>query len=224
MGLAKLTITPLAPSKLKAIEVLFNPTSYSITKTVTWTPPRPLVERGHATHRLVNAPTLEFGGGGSRQLNLDLFFDVTEPIDGRPIDDVRRRTNRIVALARIERDRKRPPTCEVSWGDAPTGSDFPFIGVVTNLTQRFTLFASSGKPLRATLTVAFLEFLDPKNDQRKSDPEDTTRIVKLGDTLSSIAAEVYRDPTLWRVIAEANRVDDPRQLEPGRTLSIPKVH
>jgi len=221
MGLAKLTIKPLNPSKLPEIRVLFNPNTYSITKTVTWSPPSPPLGKPRGTHRLVNAPTLTFGGGGSRQLNLELFFDVTEPVG--VIDDVRRETDKIVALTRIERDHKQPPTCEVRWGDAPTGSDFPFIGVVTNLTQRFTLFNSDGKPLRATLTVAFLEFLAPKTDKQQTDPEHTTRVVKLGDTLSSIAADVYRDPTLWRMIAEANRVDDPRQLEPGRTLTIPKL-
>src|SRR5213592_4050138 len=169
MGLAKLTIKPLNPSKLPEIRVLFNPNTYSITKTVTWSPPSPPLGKPRGTHRLVNAPTLTFGGGGSRQLNLELFFDVTEPVG--VIDDVRRETDKIVALTRIERDHKQPPTCEVRWGDAPTGSDFPFIGVVTNLTQRFTLFNSDGKPLRATLTVAFLEFLAPKTDKQQTDPE-----------------------------------------------------
>src|SRR2546422_10171276 len=88
MGLAKLTIKPLNPSKLPEIRVLFNPNTYSITKTVTWSPPSPPLGKPRGTHRLVNAPTLTFGGGGSRQLNLELFFDVTEPVG--VIDDVRR--------------------------------------------------------------------------------------------------------------------------------------
>src|SRR2546427_1637341 len=70
MGLAKLTIKPLNPSKLPEIRVLFNPNTYSITKTVTWSPPSPPLGKPRGTHRLVNAPTLTFGGGGSRQLNL----------------------------------------------------------------------------------------------------------------------------------------------------------
>lgn len=223
MALEKLKIKPLAPSKLKEISVLFNPNSYSIRKSVTWSPPQTLTGRRSQTQRKVNAPTLTFGGGGSRQLTLELFFDVTERINNKKIDDVRKETDKIVALTRIERDLDRPPTCEVSWGNAPTSSDFPFIGVVNNLTQRFTLFKSDGKPVRANLTIVFVEFLDPKKDQRQTDPELTTRIIKRGDTLTSITAEVYRDPTLWRVIAEANRLDDPRRLEIGRTLTIPKL-
>ena len=77
--------------------------------------------------------------------------------------------------------------------------------------------------MRANLTVAFTEYLDPKKDQLENDPEFTTRLVKRGDTLSSIAGEVYRNPALWRVIAEANLLDDPRQLQVGLRLNIPKV-
>jgi hypothetical protein len=223
MALEKLRIKPLPPSQLEEIVVLFNPNSYSITKSVTWSATPSSTERNAQTERKKNAPTLTFGGGGSRQLTLELFFDVTEPLDDVEIADVREKTNQVVALTRIERDLQRPPACEISWGNAPTGSDFPFIGVVNQLTQRFTLFRPEGQPVRATLTVAFTEFLDPEKDQRETDPEFTTRLVKRGDSLSSIAAEIYRDPTLWRLIAEANDLDDPRHLPIGLRLSIPKV-
>ena len=139
--------------------------------------------------------------------------------------DVRRETNTIVALTRIGRDEDHPPVCEIYWGDAPVGSDFPFIGVITSLNQNFTLFKGDGKPLRANLSVTVLEFLAPLADKRQIDPELTTRIVKRGDTLSSISAQVYRNPKLWRIIAEANQLDDPRNIETmiGQTLTIPKL-
>jgi len=127
-------------------------------------------------------------------------------------------------LTRIVRELHRPPVCVVSWGkETPPGSDFPFTGVVSQLTQRFNLFMADGRPVRASLTVAFTEYLDPTKDELETDPEFTTRLVKRGDTLSSIAGDVYRDPTLWRVIAEANGVDDPRGLTVGVRLNIPKL-
>ncbi len=134
------------------------------------------------------------------------------------MSDVRNETNKIVELSRIERDKEKPPVCLVSWGAA-----FPFRGVVTNLTQRFTLFTSSGVPLRANLTVSFREYLPPEDDKRETEPVFTTRIIKGGDTLSSIAAEIYRDPTRWRIIAEENSIDDPRRLNIGQMLSVPKL-
>jgi len=128
-----------------------------------------------------------------------------------------------VKLTLIQRDLQRPPVVQISWGAAPpTNFDFPFTGVVTSLTQHFTLFSSDGKPLRATQDVTFTEFLDPELNQRQTDPEFTTRRIKRGDTLSGIAAEVYRNPALWRLIAEANNLDDPRHLTIGQTLAIPK--
>lgn len=217
MALTKLTITPLSKDgePLRSIPVLFNPTSYSITKTVSWESQR------SRTH---NAPMLTFGGGGSRELTLELFYDVTEPLDGKPIDDVRVKTNEVVALTRIKRDMERPPVLSISWGDgSQDGLNFPFVGVITSLTQNFTLFSSAGKPLRATLSIKVLEFLDWKKDELETDPEFTTRLVKRGDSLGSIAHEVYRDPARWRVIAEANQIDDPRHLTIGLRLAIPKI-
>ncbi|NEP89936.1 MAG: LysM peptidoglycan-binding domain-containing protein [Okeania sp. SIO2C2] len=155
-------------------------------------------------------------------LTLELFFDVTESLI---FQDVRQETNNIVALTLIPRDEEHPSVCEISWGDAPVGSDFPFVGVITSLTQKFTLFKGNGKPLRANLSVTVLEFLAPLVDKRKTDPELTTRIIKGGDTLSDISAQFYNNPKLWRIIAQANQLDDPRNLEMqiGRTLIIPKL-
>jgi nucleoid-associated protein YgaU len=38
-----------------------------------------------------------------------------------------------------------------------------------------------------------------------------------------IAAREYEDPAEWRRIADANGIDDPLQLEPGRRLMIPPI-
>jgi len=216
----KLKITPLPPSKLKEIAVMFNPNSYSIEKSVSWDSSGGA--SAGATQRKFNAPALTFGGGGSRTLSLELFYDVTESDDRSK--DVRKETGKLVALTRIMADRKNPhpPVCKISWGKKIKNSDFPFTGVITSLTQRFTLFSRTGEPLRATVNVSFKEFLDPEKDLKDTDPELTTYVVKRGDTLASIAADMYGDPTLWRTIAEANRQDDPRRQQIGSVLTIPK--
>lgn len=216
----KLKITPLPPSKLKEITVMFNPNSYSIEKSVSWDSAGGA--GAGATQRKFNAPALTFGGGGSRTLSLELFYDVTESTDRDK--DVRKETGKLVALTRIMADSKspHPPVCKISWGRKVKNSDFPFTGVVTSLSQSFTLFSRTGEPLRATLKVSFVEFLDPEKDLKDTDPELTTYVVKRGDTLAGIAAAVYGDPTQWRLIAEANRQDDPRRQQVGGVLTIPK--
>jgi nucleoid-associated protein YgaU len=47
--------------------------------------------------------------------------------------------------------------------------------------------------------------------------------VRDGDSLPSIAYDAYGDPTQWRVIAEANDVDDPLRLRRGTDLRIPTL-
>ena len=205
---------PIKTEEDGSITVAFNPTTYSISKSLTWN------ESGGSTDTRTNAPTLEFGGGGSRQLALELFFDSTE-MSG-PQRDVRRQTGRIVRLTHILRhlDNPRPPICRLAWGGQK--EDFPFVGVVSSLEQQFLLFHATGQPLRATLKVAFREFLVLSDDQRKTDPELTTRVVRRGDSLASIAAQVYDDPSAWRAIARANRIENPLAIVPGTKLTLPK--
>jgi hypothetical protein len=231
------TGTSLEPSTIEAFKVPFNPTSYSIVKPVTWQS-QTAAETGSSggsasrSTRELDAPPLEFGGGGSRTLTLQLFFDVTEGGEDGTIRDVRMQTNKLVALSRIERDQQRPPVCDISWGEepatpasAPARADFPFRGVVTNLTQNFVLFRSTGEPVRANLTVVFTEFIVPEENRRANDPDLTTHLLKRGDTLSALAARWYADPSRWRPIAEANSIDDPRDLDAliGKRLVIPRL-
>jgi len=49
----------------------------------------------------------------------------------------------------------------------------------------------------------------------------TTYQVKAGDTLWDIAKYFYGDGEKWRLIAEVNNIDDPRNLRPGTILTIP---
>lgn len=230
MALAKLMITPLGDSRIEPFKVLFNPTSYSISKSVVWeTSASETDGPSRKSNVTLNAPLLQFGGGESRRLTLKLFFDVTDypVINGVKIKDVRKLTDKLVKLTLKERSGNKeqpPPVCRISWGESSSKNlDFPFVGVVESLTQDFTLFDSDGRPLRANLDVSFKEFLRPEEDKRRNDPELTTRIVKRGDTLSSIAAEMLGSSVHWRVIADANQLNNPRSLEIGMTLSIPKI-
>lgn len=232
----KLNIKPLTTSLAQkyanGIDVLFNPNSYTISKSVSWLPvaraPAEGASTGTATaggHRDLDAPPLDFGGGGSRTLTLRLFFDVTER---GPDADVRSETDKLVELTRIQptegQKRAKPPVCQILWGgQASQKSDFPFTGVATQLTQNFVLFRNSGQPVRANVDITFLEHIDPPTNKKETDPDFTTYVVRRGDTLAAISARLYRDPALWRVIATANSIDDPRRLTIGARLSIPAL-
>lgn len=216
MALSKLTIEPEgARNDGDFIHVQFNPNSYTISKSVVWS-------TSATADAKANAPILSFGGGEARLLELELFFDTTEVPTG-PDRDVRVQTDRIVELTRIAPEKGRPLTCTVNWGVSDKRQDFPFKGVITKLSQQFVLFDQDGRPLRARLNVTLTEFLDRTDDHRKTDPETTTRIVRRGDSLATIAADFYGDAASWRVIALANGIEDPFLLPAGSTLTLPQA-
>jgi nucleoid-associated protein YgaU len=92
---------------------------------------------------------------------------------------------------------------------------------------KFTLFLSDGTPVRATLNVTFKEFIEVKvlvqQNPTQSADHRKTRTVKAGDRIDTIAAEEYGDPARWRLVAEANGLNDPTALRPGDVLNLPAV-
>ena len=58
---------------------------------------------------------------------------------------------------------------------------------------------------------------------REDDAEERGQryVIQSGDSLASIAQEVYGDPTRWRDIARANDLDEPYALTVGQPLRIP---
>ena len=50
-----------------------------------------------------------------------------------------------------------------------------------------------------------------------------THTVWAGDALWRLADEHYGDPELWRLIAETNLLERPRELTPGQVLVIPAL-
>jgi nucleoid-associated protein YgaU len=54
-----------------------------------------------------------------------------------------------------------------------------------------------------------------------SEDNGRTYVIQPGDSLASIAQEVYGDPTRWREIARANGLREPYSLAVGQSLRIP---
>ncbi len=210
MALEKLKIlVETAPDNFgDEFEVLFNPTEISIEKSAKW-------DRISQPER--DTQDVQFLHGEPAKLSMDLFFDTSEKGT-----DVREHTRKIFNLATINGELHRPPICRLLWG----GYDFDgFKWLIESVNQRFTLFRSSGVPVRATLTCSFGQWRSSEAEKKEiklSSPDVAKRrTVRRGETLHSIAAEVYDDPASWRPIATANRIVNPRRIVPGQVLSIP---
>jgi hypothetical protein len=198
--------------------VLFNPTEYTIDDASRWSD----------QDKMGQKPELHYTGGDRKKLSMELFFDTYESKS-----DVRQHTVKIAKLLipNVEdKEKHRPAKVTLSWGkNAPGGphSDFPFTGVLESLKQQFILFLSDGTPVRAKLSVAFVQFTLPEEELKRQEGHSAdhtkTYVVKSGDTMSGIAGLFYRDPRQWRHIAKENDIESARKLRPGQVLTIPRI-
>jgi nucleoid-associated protein YgaU len=79
-------------------------------------------------------------------------------------------------------------------------------------------------PIRGVATVSLEEIADEQQGQNPTSGALSARrvhTVVAGDSLPSIVWREYGDPTIWRVLAEANDIDDPLRLRAGTTLMLP---
>ncbi|MCP6760383.1 MAG: LysM peptidoglycan-binding domain-containing protein [Fischerella sp. CENA71] len=211
MTLEKLTIKAEKSNSGKFDEkfkVLFNPNQVQIVKT------------GWKMEKYGPVASQEL-----TQLSLDLFFDTT--LFGYPPENVQNYTRKIFSLTqpRVGTNPKRPPRCQLIWGTI-SGKDSVLLpdGFLESVTKKLTHFLEDGTPVRAILSCTFKEWKEPRKKAKIANPiDDPVRIVRRGETLSSIAAEEYGDPSLWRVIAAENHLINPRQLNPGMVLTIPPL-
>ena len=205
MALAKLQIT--IEHTGQKLSVMFNPEEYTLNK-----------DNNFASQSIpgLSGPLLQFVAGNMRTLDMELFFDTTDKRN-----DVRDETNKIVKLLAIDSELHAPPVLIVSWASLQLRC------VLARVSQKFTMFADDGRPIRARLTVTFNEFLDAEREAKEVNRQTAdfskVHIVMLGETLSGIAAKFYKNPQQWRPIAVANGIDDPRSIVPGQSLRIPRL-
>jgi Contractile injection system tube protein/LysM domain len=122
-----------------------------------------------------------------------------------------------------------PPFVTFTWGSVNT-----FKAVATSLSVQFKLFHPNGEPVSADvgLELAQAEKASTASSATGGEPQNPTTLamrgmkvhtVADGDSLASIAYGAYGDPTRWRLIAEANGIDNPMHLRRGTPLTIPRL-
>jgi nucleoid-associated protein YgaU len=195
--------------KNQEFTVLFNPAEY------THTIGNKFEEK--ALPGLAN-PILQFVNGTVQSLSMDLFFDTWT--DKRN-EDLPAYLEKFAQMLAIDRNLHAPPPVEFKWGS------FAFQAYVENVTQKFTMFDSGGKPVRATLSVSFKQFRTLKEQledpRRNSSDRTKRRVFTADDSLWALAAREYGDARYWRKIARFNRIENPRLLQPGSVVLLPPL-
>lgn len=193
-----------------ALECAFNPESYTISKTNVWT---------FKPNQGKDRPDGEFGGGLPMTYKLTLLLDVSLQGSDASIKD---QANKLMQA--MHGNGSAPKFVTFTWGSVKLPKAAPL-----SMSIQYTLFHPNGEPMRALvdLELAQAEDLSPpgiaQNPTTRGIAGLRTHTVRDGDSLPSIAHAAYGDPTRWRVIAEANHIDDPLRLRRGAMLSIPRL-
>lgn len=113
----------------------------------------------------------------------------------------------------------RPPFVELEWGM------IHLIGKVNDFSVKYTLFNSTGDPVRATVNLSLIEEVDEKVISREFQSPDITRIVtvKEGDSLIALCESFYDDPKYYLAVAAYNNLSSFRNLKTGSTLEFPPL-
>ncbi|MGH2733826.1 MAG: phage tail protein [Actinomycetota bacterium] len=189
----------------------FNPKEFQVVKKAKW--------ESKPTKGNKKAPPPEYIGPEAASMSLEMFLDAYDN-EGRDVSkEIQKLVDACTPTATSESSQTpKPPGVIFGWDKVY------FKGYIESVTAKYTRFDQKGRPVRATCTIAMKEF--PKEVPKQNPTSGAlaamgSRQVVAGDTLPGIAYREYGDSTLWRALAEANRIDDPMSLAPGTRLLVP---
>jgi hypothetical protein len=230
----------------QTISALLNPVSLIVSRTSGIIPER-TPSGAFARRGAADAPLL-YAGGGRTELHLELLFDAPlhSALRGQPDQstatnepDVRDLTAPFFALAENPDDPQHLPIARFIWGKS-----WNVRGIVAAVSERLEHFSQNGVPQRSWMTMRFLRVLEAATQTQRAVPAsalDTSDASRerardhmvagsgsasagtSGERLDSVAAQYYGDPSLWRVLARYNGIEDPANVPAGTTLRLPPI-
>jgi hypothetical protein len=164
------------------ITAYFNPKEIGIDKNVPW--------NKHKDSK-ADKPILEFTDADPSELSLELLFDTFE----KRLSVYQEFIEKLEKLVKVDEAKKRPPMVLFLWG-----THFPkFMGVVSTLGVKYTMFLPDGTPVRATVTMKIKEGRDIKTKDKKGKGEtqndpDRPDLINPVDHRSAMADNDERNP------------------------------
>lgn len=200
----------------KKVDVQFNPDTMKVTFANQ-------VEQPKSGDQSAGTGGIQFVGAGNTKLALTLWFDVTA-MDENPLDDVRRKTRDVIYFmdpkpSQKDKSKLSPPGTRFSWGS------FIFDGVVEGMEESLEFFSAAGKPLRASIALTLVQqkilvakfegsgVLQGRAGQRPFTP------AKQGQSLQQMADASGKGGN-WQSIADANGIEDPLRMPPGKLVDL----
>ncbi|MBD9704753.1 LysM peptidoglycan-binding domain-containing protein [Streptomyces caniscabiei] len=165
----------------------------------------------------------EFMGPEARQMNVEIFLDSSARPSGTT---VLKKVESLLSCCEVTSKslaakQPSPPWVVFQWGSFSTAR---FTAYVSSVDVTYSLFGTTGVPIRATCRLSLHEIPSNTKGQNPTSGALTARSVHrvvAGDSLQSLAWREYGNASAWRAIAEANGIDDPTRLPTGIELVLP---
>ena len=204
-------------SAKKKFEAMINPSGYEHTLSLKYSKNKVLGQPGTETKYDVSQPEkivlkeLVLDGTGTVKSSNNQPVSVKEQIE----------LLRNVVYTYVG-SKHESPIVQLKWGT------FLFYGRVESLKLDYTLFKPSGVPLRAKVTLSFIEYQSSEEIVKEAQNEspDLTHLVevKAGDTLPLLCYRIYQDCAYYPDVARINNLTHFSDLKPGMQLKFPPLN
>lgn len=208
------------------LEAMFNPTTMNQRYGVRYVPSQRVgrkIQEAHFERVLPSTLDLQllFDGTGVDQIGLLTLFGKTITVSER-IKDL------LDLCYHVNGNIHQPNFLTVTWGEfLKKSNDGGFRGRLSSLSINYASFNRDGSPLRAQCDLSLTADDDPSRQASRineSSPDLThSRLVRTGDTLPLMTAEIYGSAAHVVEVARVNDLDHFRSLEPGRELLFPPL-
>lgn len=227
-----------SPSTDRRIDIQFNPSELSISRSANHAKKKPLFQDTCVEH-------VQTVNGGDTELSVSLYFDAFTPLNtskfpgngefilpsidmnrdslAYPHENVIHRVQDILSLIKYDHEEHEPPRVGFIWGE-----HIFFVGSISSQQTKYTLFDRAGNPIRAKIELTIVgeeAHLNERADQYPMESPDRSkqRMLTYGDKLWMMSQAEYGDVCRWKIIASANGILNPRAINETMHLKVPSI-
>ena len=208
MGLEKAVIKKNNKGGIEHVmDVQFNPAEYTVVRMAQYFEAIPI-------GREAKEGRMQFKKSSFHEFKTTLYFDTYDTKE-----DVRKEIRKLEAFLEKNPTFHIPDEIIFAWGE------FTFVGRLQNISQTYTMFHSNGNPIRAKVQIEAKGIISdgtassevPKEEANNTKVRNLTGI----DELWALAQKEYGDPNMWKGIASANGILNPRKHNHDKQLKLP---
>lgn len=202
-------------------EVQFNPSDIQLDAKADW-----------ATQKAqADQVKIEFKSVSPRTLSMTLVFDTTTNNSDVRVTYVNQLMNTFTLKQMPDLNPEHDQTAQGTLGMKKRNvlqtfewGNFSFMGAITGLGTKYTMFSKDGNPVRAEVKVQMTEYVNQEMFQVGGSRSNITipqvKLVQMeaGQTLSGIASAFG---TSMAALAQANGISDPMNVPAGTILGLP---